>query len=216
MWELVFFGLAIGYLERQLRKVGASAPGAPLARRRMSPRLVQLEAYADRLYHEKKYLAAEKAYLSVLKLDHKHTVAYNKLGIIYSAQKNYADAIECFELAARMAPTATAYQNLGLAYYENRNYIKAIAAFEKSIMFEPSAQRYIGLGKSFEKLQNSARAMASVEQAVELDPSPKNLGVLASLYQAHGRIEQAKQVRQRLQSTVPPPVQVPPSLAPKA
>jgi tetratricopeptide (TPR) repeat protein len=202
MWELVFFALAVVFLERQIRGLGA-APTATLARRRATPRLVQMEQYAQRLYDEKKYLAAEKAYLSILKLDHKNLSAYSQLGIIYSAQKNYVDAIECFELATRITPSGNTYQNLGLAYYENHNYIKAIAAFEKAIMFEPSAQRYIGLSKSLDKLHNAGRAITALEQAVELDPSARNMATLATLLTSHGKIEQAAELRSRIGADAP-------------
>ena len=39
---------------------------------------------AGRYYAEKNYLAAEKAYLKVLKVDHKNSLAYSRLGFVYS------------------------------------------------------------------------------------------------------------------------------------
>lgn len=161
-------------------------------------KLTQLVTYADRLYAEKKWLAAEKAYLSVLKLDHKHITAYSHLGIIYSTQKNLPDAIECFQIAARLHPSATTFQNLGLAYFDNRNLIKSIAAFQKSIMFEPNAQRYIGLGRAQAKLGNLTDAIASLEESIKLEPTKRSLQILADLCDEAGRPAAARAAHQRI------------------
>jgi tetratricopeptide (TPR) repeat protein len=181
------------------------APTEALAPRRITKQLTTLVTYADRLYSEKKWLAAEKAYLNVLKLDHKNLTAYSHLGIIYSTQKNLADAIECFEIAARLKPGAPTYQNLGLSYYENRNYMKAIAAFDKSIMFEPTAPRFIGLSKAYKKVNNTTGLIASLEHAAELDQSMRVQELLIGAYIDAGRPDDAKAVRERLglPATVP-------------
>jgi len=169
-----------------------------LAPRTPSPQLVQLTDYADRLYAEKKWLAAEKAYLKVLKLDHKNITAYTHLGVIYSTQKNMADAIECFEIAARLRPSGSTYQNLGLAYYDNHNYIKSIAALEKANMFEPAVQRYVGLSKAQRKLSNLPGAIAALEKATALEPSKRILQLLSEAYQDDGRTDEAQAVLMRL------------------
>jgi len=160
-----------------------------------SPRLQQAEKYAARLFREKHYLPAEKAYLDVLKLDHRHADAYAHLGAIYSIQHNYPDAIESFVLAARYAPSATAYQHLGQVYLENKNTVKSVAAYEKSIMFEPSAARYAGLSKALERLGSNRKAVEAQEKAVELDDSDRYRGELAKLYAQYGRPEQAAQIQ---------------------
>jgi tetratricopeptide (TPR) repeat protein len=169
---LLVVAAAYVVLRRQLSLV-RSGQTAALAPKATSARLQQLSSYADRLYAERKWLAAEKAYLSVLKLDHKNITAYSHLGVIYSTQKNYADAIECFQIAARLRPSGATFQNLGLAYFDNRNLVKSIAAYEKALMFEPSANRYVGLGKAQHKLANIPAAIAAYEKALELEPTPK-------------------------------------------
>jgi tetratricopeptide (TPR) repeat protein len=167
--------------------------------------------FADRLFTEKKWLAAEKAYLSVLKVDHKNITAYSHLGIIYSTQKNMPDAIECFEIVARLSPSGASFQNLGLAFYDNKNYVKSIAAFEKAVMFEPTSQRYVGLSKSWRKLMNAPKEITSLEKAAELDPSAKVLELLAEAYAAGGRkadalATQARSKQAKVRSQAKPPV----------
>lgn len=172
MYELLVIVLGLLLLEWQLRRLESGTP-SPLAPKRSSAKLAQMSDYASRLYSEKKWLAAEKAYLQILKLDHKNVPAYSHLGIIYSTQKNMTDAIECFQIASHLHPSGTTLHNLGLAYLDNKNYMKAIAAFEKSIMFEPTASRYVGLSKAHHKLANMPETVAALKKASELDDSEK-------------------------------------------
>lgn len=173
MIEILIIIAAFVVLRYQLAALESTAPSPSLAPSRTAAKLTQMVTYADRLYSERKWLAAEKAYLSVLKIDHKHVTAYSHLGIIYSTQKNMPDAIECFEIAARLRPSASTLHNLGLAYFDNKNYMKSVATFEKSIMFEPSAQRYVGLSKAWHKLSNAQKVVDALEHAAELDSSEK-------------------------------------------
>jgi tetratricopeptide (TPR) repeat protein len=189
-------------LRRQLMSLTTS--GVPtLVPRRSNPQLSQLSGFADRLYEEKKWLAAEKAYLNVLKIDHKNITAYVHLGIIYSTQKNMPDAIECFSIATRLKPSGSTFQNLALAFYDNRNYIKSIAAYEKAIMLEPHAQRYVGLGKAHLKLHNVEAAISAFASAAELDPSVRTLQRLADAYDEAGRKNDAQATYHRMHLLYP-------------
>lgn len=189
---LSFLVVALAWLVLR-RQLGALEHGTPLALapKKVHPQLAQLTSYANRLYAERKWNSAEKAYLNVLKLDHKNVTAYTHLGIIYSTQKSMADAIECFTIAARLQATGSTLQNLALAYFDNKNYMKAIATYEKSIMMEPTAQRYVGLGKSNIKLHNTPAAITAFENAVSLDPNKRNLSALADLYDEAKRASDA-------------------------
>ncbi len=202
MLELLLIAAAFVLLYRHLASI---EPGTVpnIAPRRVSQRLQQMTDYADRLYGEKKWLAAEKAYLQVLKIDHKNVTAYSHLGIIYSTQKNMPDAIECFAIATRIHPSGVTFQNLGLAYFDNRNYVKSIAAFEKAIMFEPSVHRYVGLSKSHQKLHNTAGAIDALEKAAGLDASPKILSQLADAYAQAGRKDDAAATQAKAKGQTP-------------
>lgn len=196
MLPAILLVLAAWLVWRSLNGLGTGKrkmPGKPV-----SPRLQQVLDYANRLYSERKFLAAEKGYLELLKLDHKHVLAYTRLGMIYSKQKNYDDAIECFQLAAQFQPNGSSFHNLGLAYFENRNYVKAIAAFEKAIMFEPSAIRYISLAKAYQKVSNQSKTLETLEKAIDLEPSKANLWLLADAYKNSRKSAQAKAIYQRI------------------
>jgi tetratricopeptide (TPR) repeat protein len=197
--ETMLIILAAVWLARSLSPLAAPAQGAPPLARPVSPQLASALGYADRLFAEKKWLGAEKAYLNVLKLDHKNLTAYSHLGIIYTTQKNFNDAIECFELAVRYKPSAPTYQNLAMALYENRNFVKAIAMFDKAIMFEPNAQRYIGLSKAYKKMNNLPKMIEALEQAAVCEPTKRILDLLASGYADAGRIDDSRATLSRIQ-----------------
>ena len=72
-------------------------------------RLESLLEIASRYYAEKNYLASEKAYLKVLKVDHKNSLAYSRLGFIYSHFGQVDDAIDCFQIVADNYPNSAMY-----------------------------------------------------------------------------------------------------------
>jgi len=110
--------------------------------------LERLIAAAGRYYDERKWLAAEKAYVKVLKLDHKNTTAYRRLGMVYSQLKNYSDAAECFQIAMKSGGTAADWQNLATVQYHLRSHDEVEASLKKSIEIEPSVSRYLALAKA--------------------------------------------------------------------
>lgn len=178
--------------------------GAPRLRAQPKPavgsvaKIDDLTEYAHRLRVANKYTAAEKVYLQILKLDHRHVQTYSRMGTLYSVQRNYPEAIEAFQMATQLKPSGATYYNLGLAYFENRNYMKAVAALEKAVMFEPTLQRYVALAKTFKKLDNGPRMIQALEQAVQLEANPKVLWLLADAFEASRQPAKAEAVRARI------------------
>lgn len=166
-------------------------------------KIEELTDYARRLRAANKYTAAEKVYMQILKIDHRHVQTYSRLGTLYSTQRNYSEAIDAFQMSTQLKPSGGTYYNLGLAYFENRNYMKAVAAFEKAVMFEPTLQRYIALAKSFKKLDNNPRMIQALEQAVQLEASPKVLWLLADAYEASRQPAKAEAVRNHIATLDP-------------
>lgn len=118
---------------------------------RISDRLGKLWDIAQTGMRENRFLRAEKALLTILKLDQKNAAAYNRLGILYAKQKEYKDAIDCFEIASSIDPSASSLHNLGLIYYETENYEKAGLAFEQALKLEDGlAARHIAYAKVLE------------------------------------------------------------------
>ena len=130
-------------------------------------RLEKLWEIAHQGIQEKKYLRAEKALLTILRVDERSATAYNRLGILYAKQRAYADAIECFEIAQSLEPSASSLHNVGLIYYETGQFEKAAIAFEQAIELESGlAARYIAYAKVQEKLHHNKRMIEALERAV--------------------------------------------------
>ena len=166
-------------------------------------RISELTEYASKLRGGNKFTGAEKVYLEILNLDHKHVPTYNRLGTLYSAMRNGTEAVECFRMATQLQPSGSTFYNLGLSYFENKNYIKAIAAFEKSVMFEPTVQRYVGLAKTFKKIGKDSQMVGALEQALALEESPRILWLLADGYDAVKQPADAERMRERIRAVDP-------------
>jgi tetratricopeptide (TPR) repeat protein len=150
--------------------------------------------------HEKKYLRAEKALLTILRFDQKNATAYNRLGILYAKQKAYADAIECFEIAQSIEPSPSSLHNLGLIHYETGQYQKAAQAFERALTMEDGlAARYIAYAKVQEKLGNKKTIVDSLERAFHIEPNAQTFNLLIEAYEHYGHEEKAKELRDRIE-----------------
>lgn len=165
---------------------------------KISEKLDQLWSIAQESIRENKYIRAEKALLTILRVDEKNATAYNRLGILYAKQRAYKDAIECFEIAQSLEPSASSLHNVGLIYYETGEYDKAALAFEQALELEDDlAARYIAYAKTQEKLSNKKKMIESLERAVELEPIPQTLTVLAEAYEAVNQVELATSLREK-------------------
>jgi tetratricopeptide (TPR) repeat protein len=167
---------------------------------KLGSRLDKLWEIAHQGIVEQKYLRAEKALLTILRVDERNATAYNRLGILYAKQRAYTDAIECFEIAQSLEPSASSLHNVGLIYYETGQFDKAAIAFEQAIEIESGlAARHIAYAKVQEKLGHTKRMIESLEKAVELEPNPQSLTILADAYERANEGELAIAIREKLQ-----------------
>lgn len=165
---------------------------------RLAGRMDKLWVIAQDALREKKYLRAEKALLTILRVDERNATAYNRLGILYAKQRAYDDAIECFEIAQSLEPSASSLHNVGLIYYETQSYDKAALAFEQALAMEDDlAARHIAYAKVQEKLGNNKKMISALETAVSLEPNPQSLLILADAYERDGQDELASALREK-------------------
>lgn len=202
MLELVvvaFFGL-LTFQGAKFRQEELS----PLPRK-LSDKLGKLWDIAHQGMRENRFLRAEKALLTILKIDQKNAAAYNRLGILYAKQKEYKDAIDCFEIASSIEPTASSLHNLGLIYYETENYEKAATAFEQALKLEDNlAARHVAYAKVQEKLGNSKLLFEELEKAAELEPNQETYNLLLHAYQNHDMAAEADMIQQKLKKMIVP------------
>lgn len=167
---------------------------------KLSDRMSRLWEIAHQGMRDNRLLRAEKALLTILNIDEKNAAAYNRLGILYAKQKEFKDAIDCFEIASSIEPSASSLHNLGLIYYETENYEKAETAFTQALKLEDSlAARHIALAKVSEKLGNDSQVMKSLERAVELEPTKESLTLLMNAYVDADMDTEARNVQRKLE-----------------
>src|SRR4051812_44551814 len=173
--------------------------------RRIGDRLTRLWEIAHHGMRENRLLRAEKALLTILKIDEKNAAAYNRLGILYAKQHEYKDAIDCFEIASSIEPSASSLHNLGLIYYETENYEKAATAFEEALKIEDNlAARHIAYAKVLEKMGNDKMMLQELERSVELEPNRESYTLLGRAYETHGMLAEAKAIQKSLAKTALP------------
>lgn len=172
---------------------------------KLSDKLDQLWSIAQSSLQDRKYLRAEKALLTILRVDERNASAYNRLGILYAKQQQFKEAIECFEIAQSLEPSASSLHNVGLIYFETQNYDKAALAFEQALAMDSDhPARHIAYAKVQEKLGNDKRMVEALEKAVELDPIPQTLTLLADAYDRLGEEQVALELRERVAKTIIP------------
>ena len=165
---------------------------------KISEKLDRLWDVAQESLRDRKYLRAEKALLTILRVDERNATAYNRLGILYAKQQAFKDAIECFEIAQSLEPSASSLHNVGLIYYETKHYEKAALAFEQALAMEDDVSaRHIAYAKVQEKLGRNKKMIESLELAVEIDPIPQTLNILADAYDRTGQPELALTLREK-------------------
>lgn len=190
---LIFFA-ALAYASSKKRDTELSP--IPM---KISNKLSGLWEVAHEGMKDNRLIRAEKALLTILNIDKKNAAAYNRLGILYAKQKEFKDAIDCFEIASSIEPSASSLHNLGLIYYETENYEKAATAFEQALKLEEDmAARHIALAKVQEKLGDQAQVVTALERAVELEANQESLSLLYRAYIAADRPEDAKKIEARL------------------
>jgi tetratricopeptide (TPR) repeat protein len=195
--------ILIGYLVYKHSRI--SEREMALVPKGIGDRLTKLWEIAYHGMRENRFLRAEKALLTILKIDEKNAAAYNRLGILYAKQREYKDAIDCFEIASSIEPSASSLHNLGLIYYETENYQKAATAFEQALKLEDSlAARHIAYAKVQEKLGNDKLVLHELETAAELEPNPETYTLLTKAYESRGMAIEANLTRKKLEKLIMP------------
>ncbi len=196
---LVVIALWAILYQRPIDDVGNEMPS------KMSLRLDKLWVIVQESLRDDRYLRAEKALLTILRVDERNATAYNRLGILYAKQRAYKDAIECFEIAQSLEPSASSLHNVGLIYFETGVYDKASLAFEQALHMEGNlAARHVAYAKVQEKLGDTKKMLTALEKAVELEPNPQSLSILAEAYDKFGQSDLANDIREKSKAlTIP-------------
>lgn len=197
---LVSYGCYV-VLRRDDTVLGASfmglITGKPMSHDEQIERLTSL---ADRYYEERKYIPAERAYLRVLRLDHRNTHSYNRLGFIYTQLGNTADALECFKIVSQQKPSAAHYHNYAMALFKSRDFKEAAKMLTKANEIEQTPSRLISLARVYRVLGEYEMQAKTLETALEMQggDSIEILHLLAETYLHNKDVTAAKAIFRRI------------------
>lgn len=98
---------------------------------------------ANQFFVDKKFKESEKLYLELVQKMPFDGQIYSRLGIIYLALKQYADARSSLERAIELGGKIPArYYNLAIAHLKLREKAKAKEAIKKALELKPGDQKY--------------------------------------------------------------------------
>lgn len=196
---IAIFGAWAVFKQQTITEVATDLP------QKISEKLEQLWDVAQESLRDRKYLRAEKALLTILRVDERNATAYNRLGILYAKQQAYKDAIECFEIAQSLEPSASSLHNVGLIYYETKKYEKAALAFEQALAMESDlAARHVAYAKVQEKLGHTKKMIQSLETALKIEETPQVINILADAYDRTGQTELAAKLHEKAAKMLTP------------
>jgi tetratricopeptide (TPR) repeat protein len=115
---------------------------------------------------------AEKHWRSVVQRDPNNAAAFATLGVVFSQEKKFDDAIRAYKKALAIDPKLPGlHLNLGLAHFKQGNFPAAIAPLKAALAADPqSAQARTLLGLSYYGAKNFADASTQLAEIANLDP----------------------------------------------
>lgn len=127
-------------------------------------------AKATKLHADGKHEEALQEYRNALELDDQLYAAWNNMGQLLMEQKNYADAVSAFQIAAGIEPTdPRPLYNIALAYQRVGWAADAYTSYEKALQRDPyylPAMR--GLARSAEMLGKGDQSLLSTIKQAQL------------------------------------------------
>ena len=97
---------------------------------------------AETLLRQGSIAEAKKKIQEQLKLNPSSVEGYNLLGIVYSSEKDYDNALEAFQHALKLDPNSTkTHNNLGNVYVAQEKFDLAEKEFGKVLRLDPANQR---------------------------------------------------------------------------
>jgi tetratricopeptide (TPR) repeat protein len=167
---------------------------------RLSNQLGKLWTISDDALRLKKTTQAEKALLTILKFDERNAAAYNRLGILYAKNKQFNEALQCFEIAESLDYSVNTLHNIGLVYLEVGDFAKGAIALRQALQIEETVPRLIVLAKAEEKMENYKNVAEVYERAWELSKRPEILPKLLAAYEKLDDTEAKRRIMTRMRT----------------
>jgi len=146
--------------------------------------------------------AAEKYYLSALKLEPNHLGGLLNLADLYRQQKKPEKSLSYLQQAVSFYPNSGAANfSLGLAWIRNKEYQKALKKLSAAVQHDSSNQRYVYVyAVALNFTGNGTAAITALEKYNETSGlNPDSLNFLAQLYAQKGDVTKSRAILSRLQ-----------------
>ncbi|MCL2002221.1 hypothetical protein FWG76_02335 [Candidatus Saccharibacteria bacterium] len=167
---------------------------------RLSNQLDKLWTISDDALKAKKTTKAEKALLTILKFDERNAAAYNRLGILYAKNKQFNEALQCFEIAESLDYSVNTLHNIGLVYLEVGDFAKGAIALRQALKIEETAPRLMMLAKAEEKMENDKNVAEIYERVWEISKKPDVLPKLLAVYERLDDMDAKRRVMGRIRT----------------
>jgi len=143
----------------------------------------KLLAEANELAKNEELDAAEKKLIEIINLDSKNAEAFKKLGELYFERKNFEEAKQTFEYAAKLekGSNGEVYFDLALVNMSMGDAKSAAARIKNALELEPNNPRYIDTAIQISIMnKDKAKAVAAYDKLKEVNPDNRKLDEIKS------------------------------------
>lgn len=136
-----------------------------------------LMSEAKRLAEEELWERAEKKYIEIISSDPKYAPAYEYLGRLYLAKKDFPLAKETFEFLAKISPKdASVTASLGEVAEEMKLLPEALDYYKKAVKLSPKNPKYLDfLISSAIELKDRKEAQSALLQLKRVNPENRKI-----------------------------------------
>jgi Tfp pilus assembly protein PilF len=151
----------------------------------------------DEYFKDEKYDKAEKLYLSALKVDPEHMIAYRMLGRLYMQKGQWDDATRNLKRALdqpNVINPVQLYNWLAYSEYRKGDLSKAEKAWLRALDINDNEQIRLNLALIYKEGNRLDLAKASLMKALEINPKlPSAHFALAEIYYKRNKFSKARE-----------------------
>lgn len=159
-------------------------------RHKIDTEILEILDQAKALMSDGEQAAAEEKILQAIRLEPRSVPAFELLGELYMAMKEYGHAKEVFQFLLKLTgETDAIYEHMAEADLAEGHLEEAGTAFQKAVELNPKITAYhFDLARVYHQLEQWSKAFASISDALRLEPnSPKILDEYIDISLEYGK-----------------------------